>query len=139
MNEWTRQSRIEGAGTTGTSADLNSNIIDFASNGGFEKARAIGFQSVSNASTLLKFQVGTASGALSDTTGDVPGLTKTLYMEVDRPIQRFGRFVFKGATTTGAFRSLITEAYGARVQPTTQPASTTGGYFQSPGTGTATG
>ena len=141
---WEARSQISGVGTTGTSAALNGDIIDFASNGGFHSAMGIGVQSASvtigtGPGPLLLFQEGTASGSLSDATGDVLGAKTTLYLNVDHPPKRFGRFVFRNGTATGAFRTLVTQVYEARKVPTTHPASTTGTAIYTPGTGTATG
>jgi len=137
--EWSRRGSLSGVGTTGTSVVLNGDIIDMASNGGFESVRFIGHQSASQADAALVMQQGTASGSLSDATGDVPGTLTTLYLDVYRPTMRFVRGAFRPGSATCAFRSLITEAYGARSQPTSHPASTTGLRVYSPGTGTATG
>lgn len=140
-----RRSQISAVGTTGTSAALNGDIIDMASGGGFESVAFIGYQSASAtvaASTTgprLVVQVGTASGSLSDATGQVVGNKTALYYDLDRPKYRFVRGIFRSGSATCAYRSLVTIAYGARSQPTTQPASTTGGVFYSQGTGTATG
>ena len=123
-------------GTTGTSADLNGEIIDLAD---FEGILAIAHLSATNASVHLKIQTGTASGAMSDTTGEVPGTLTTLYLDQYRPGKRYARAVLKGATTTGSFRSLVTIPYGARSLPTTNDASTTGLITYTPGSGTATG
>lgn len=136
---------LSAVGTTGTSAALNGDIIDFASNGGWESALGIGHQSASlangtaTAGPLLKFQMGTASDSLSDATGEVMGTKTNLYLDVYRPIKRFGRFVFQAGTATCAFRSLQTVVYGPRKAPTTHPASSTGARLSSPGSGTATG
>ena len=137
--ELSRRGSFSGVGTTGTSAALNGDIIDMASNGGFESILFIGHQSVSQADAALVMQQGTASGSLSDATGDVPGLLTTLYLDAYRPTQRFVRGVFRPGSATCAFRSLITIPYGARSLPTTHPASSTGLRVYSPGTGTATG
>src|SRR5687767_6115351 len=105
---------LSAVGTTGTSAALNGDIIDFASNGGFESALGIGFQSASlangtaTAGPFLKYQMGTASDSLSDATGDVRGTKTNLYLDVYRPAARFGRFVFMPGTATCAFRALET-------------------------------
>lgn len=137
MPELSKMVHISGVGTTGTSADLNGDIIDMASNGGWESIMAVGFQSASQEDSLVKFQSGTASGSLADTTGEAAGKT-TLYLDQFRPRHRFVRAVFEAGSATIAFRSLHTFVYGARVQPTTQPASTTGGYVQTAAVGSAT-
>lgn len=141
--EWSRRGSISAVGTTGTSVALSGDIIDMASNGGFESVLFIGHQSASANATAtgsyLCMQMGTASGSLSDATGDVRGTKTTLYYDVHKPTQRFVRGVFRAASATIAFRSLVTIPYGARSQPTSHPASSTGARFYSPGSGTATG
>ena len=128
--------QIYGYGTTGTSGAINSDVFDMT---GFEAITILGFTAATNASAWLKLQMGTASGSLSDATGDVPATKKTLYLEVNRPTQQFMKATFKGATTTGAYRTMMVLLHGARNRPVTQPASTTGLRVYSPGTGTATG
>jgi len=137
--EWSKRAMISAVGTTGTSAALNGDIIDFASNGGYESALGIAVQSASQADAQLIFQSGTASDSLTDTTGNVLGSKTTLYLDVFKPPHRFGRFVLEPGSATIAYETLQTFAYGARKQPTTQPASTTGQSVYSPGTGTASG
>lgn len=128
-------------GTTGTGSALNGNIVDMASNGGFESVLFIGHQAASgSASNLgLKMQVGSASGSLSDATGDVPGTLTTLYLDVHKPAHRFVRGVMAAGSATVSYRTLTTIPYGARTLPTSHPASTTGARMYSPGSGTATG
>lgn len=123
-------------GTTGTSADLNGQILDM---NGFEGLLAIAHLSATNASVWLKIQTGTATDAMSDTTGEVAGTVDTLYLDHYRPNKRFVRAVIKGATTTGSYRTLTQIQYGARYLPTTNDASATGLIVYTPGSGTATG
>lgn len=130
---------ISMVGTTGTSAALNSDIIDMASNGGFENVMFIAHQSASQADAQLIAQVGTASDSLSDATGNVLGTKSTLYLDMKRPIHRFVRGVLEAGSATIAYETLTAIAYGARKLPTTQPASTTGLAVASPGSGTASG
>ena len=137
MVELSKQVQIYGVGTTGTSGELRGGIIDMASNGGWESIMAVGFQSASQEDALVKFQTGTASGSLADTTGEAAGKT-TLYLDCFRPRHRFVEAVFEAGSATIAFRSLHTFVYGGRKQPATQPASTTGDYVQTPGVGSAT-
>ena len=138
---WSERSAIQTVGTTGTSAALVTDIIDMASNGGFESVLFIGYQAASGSAsnTGLKVQVGTASGSLSDTTGDIPGTKTTLYADVYRPVARFVRASLGAGSATVAYRTLTAMPYGARSLPTTHPASTTGFAVYTPGTGTATG
>ena len=132
--EWSRRGSFSGVGTTGTSAALNGDIIDMASNGGFESVLFVGNQAASQADSLLAVQTGTASDALSDATGDVAGVLTTLYLDVQRPPKRFVRGVFRAGSATIAYRTLVTVPYGARSLPTTHPASSTGIRLYSPGT-----
>lgn len=128
-------------GTTATSGTLSGRIIDLASGeGGFpEGVLAVGHLSASNSTMHLKSRVGTASDSMSDTTGDVPGTLRTLYLDHHRPTKRFLQFQITGATTTGAYKTLDVITYGHRRLPTTYDASATGLRVASPGTGTATG
>lgn len=137
--EWSKRGSISAVGTTGTSAALSGDIIDMASNGGFESVLFIAHQSASQADAQLICQTGTASDALSDTTGNVLGTKATLYLDVYRPNKRFVRGILEAGSATIAFESLVTIPYGARSLPTTQPASTTGQSVYSPGSGTASG
>ena len=139
--EWSRRGQFYGNGTTGTSAALSGDIIDMASNGGFENVLLIGHQSASGSASHrgLNLEVGTASNSLSEATGDVPGNKTTLYLDARKVPYRFVRGVFEAGTATVAYRSLVTIPYGARSMPTTHPASSTGIRVYSPGSGTATG
>lgn len=134
--EISRNAEIYGNGTTGTSANLNGDVLDLLN---AESVLGIGITAATNASSWLKWQEGTASGTVTDTTGYVAGTKTTLYLEVARPKLRYGRFVFKAASTTGAYRTLTTIKHSLKVLPATQPASTTGTRLYSPNTGTATG
>ena len=90
-------------------------------------------------SSKLFVQTGTASGALSDTTGMV-NLTKTgLYLDTVRPVKQFVQGNFKTTASGPDEQQLIAIRYGARSLPVTQPASTTGLIVYSPGSGTASG
>lgn len=131
-----QRSRISVVGTTGTSAALNGDIIDMA---GFESILGIAYQSASQADAQLIFQMGTATDALSDATGLVRGTKTALYLNVDRPLKRYCRFVLEPGSATIAYESLVTIAYGARSLPTSHPVSTTGNALYSPGSGTASG
>jgi hypothetical protein len=138
MDLLSERSRISAEGTTGTSGTLSGEIIDFASNGGAESALGIAWRSASQADAVLCYQAGSASDALSDTTGDVSGKS-CLYLDVYRPHQRYGRFQVRAGSATIAAVSLVTHVYGARKVPTTQPASSTGARITLTVSGTATG
>ncbi len=117
--DWSRRGSFSGVGTTATSAVLNGDIIDMAGNGGFESVLFIGNQAASQADSVLAMQQGTASGALSDATGDVAGTLTTLYLDVFKPTMRFVRGIFRAGSATIAYRTLVTIPYGARSQATT--------------------
>jgi hypothetical protein len=136
---WYERSMISAVGTTGTSAALNGDIIDLASNGGWNSLMGIAQLSASAADAQLIFQCGSASDSLSDTTGNVLGTKTTLCLDVLRPVHRFGRFVLEAGSATVAYETLATIVYNARKLPSSQPASTTGLSLSSPGTGTASG
>jgi len=129
-----------GASTTG---DLTGPIVDLASagaGGGYfaEGVLLVAVAGTTNATSLLKSQTGTASDAMSDTTGDQPRSLLTTYLDHYRPTKRFFRGVLTAGGTTG-WRSLLTIPYGSREQPMTYDASATGIRVVSPGSGTATG
>ena len=138
-SQWSLRSRIEVTVATGTTGNLNGDIIDMASNGGFESLLVVAGASVTSTAQHLKLQVGTASDSLSDATGDIQHTVQGLYLDVYRPILRFARGVFTASGASSPGRAIVSIAYGARSQPTTQPAGTTGIRLYSPGTGTATG
>ena len=126
-----------------TTGELAGPIIDLSSAaaGGGQYPEGVLFTAVlsaTNSTTVLKTQTGTASDAMSDTTGDVPATLGTLYFDHHRPLKRFIRGVLTAGGATG-FRVLNTITYGHRVTPTTYNASATGLRVFSPGSGTATG
>lgn len=128
-----------------TTGDLTGPTFDLSSagaGGGYGAGGMLGIVvgGATNTTSILKYQAGTASDALSDTTGDVPLTLQTLYLDVHQPIKRFGRFVLTaGGATGGGGRSLVTIPYGLRNRPPTYDASATGLRVYSPGSGTATG
>jgi hypothetical protein len=83
-------------------------------------------------------EMGTATDAMSDATGDVLLSQTGLYLDVYRPAKRYVRGV-SISTASGKSRVLTTIQYNPRVTPTTHNASTTGLRLYSPGSGTATG
>lgn len=120
---------------------LQSSVFDMT---GFEGAIALSGRGTTAAESSggLSALTGTASasGGLSQTTGIV-NLTKTgIYMEQYRPGKQFLQFSFL-VTGTGQVdvQEITVIRYGARAVPTTQPASTTGTIYYTPGSGTATG
>ena len=129
-----------GASTTG---DLTGPIIDLASaaaGGGYyaEGVLLVAVAGTTNATSLLKSQTGTASDAMSDTTGDQIRTLLTTYLDHHRPSKRYFRGVLTAGGATG-WRSLTTIPYGLREKPPTYDASATGIRVSSPGSGTATG
>lgn len=136
---WVERGAIYGTGSSLSSAAVNGDIIDFASNGGFNSVLGIARLSASAADAQLIFQCGSASDSLSDATGNVMGTKTTLYMDVLRPVHRFGRFAVEAGSATMSWIDVVTIPYNARKLPTTHPASTTGLAVYSPGTGTASG
>jgi hypothetical protein len=136
---WSERSSISAVGTTGTSGALSGDIIDMASNGGFNSVMFVAYQSASQADAQLIVQMGSASDSLSDATGNVLGTKTTLYYDLHRPVHRFVRGILEPGSATIAFEALVTIPYNARKLPTTQPASTTGLAVYSPGSGTASG
>lgn len=138
--EWSRRAEISAVNTTGTSAALNGDIIDMSK---YESVLFMGHRSATEADDAscakLVVQAGTATGSLSDTTGDVAFSKSLVYIDYQRGARQFVRGVIRPGSATVAHTELITMAYGARSLPTTQPASTTGLRLYSPGTGTATG
>ena len=133
----TDAAQMSAVGTTLTSAALNGDIIDMAN---FENIAVFGVQAATNGTAWVKLQTGTATDAMSDTTGDVGDKTG-LFIEQHRPNKRYARGVFKAGTTTSAYRTLYTMVYGGRAAPATAQdnASTTGLRVYTPGSGTATG
>ena len=140
FNELSRMSNITQTGTTATSAALSGNIVDMSN---YESVMFIGTAAASNASAWVKMQMGTATDAMSDATGEAfegAGSKTNMYLDVQRPTKRYVRGVFKGASTTVLYRTMQTIQYNAKVQPTTHSdTSTTGTRLYSPGSGTATG
>lgn len=138
--EWSRKAFITGQAASGGAGNVaKTRVIDMA---GFESVMFLAVASATNASNRLAFRSGTASasGGLSDATGDVEHVTTgAMYLDVFRPTKRYvqGRYSASGATSPHV--GIIGIAYGARSVPTTQPAETTGTRLYSPGSGTASG
>lgn len=134
---------LGGAGVS-TTAAVNGPTIDLASaaaGGGYyaEGVLVIGTIGATNSTVLLKTQTGTASDAMSDTTGDVPALENTMWLDHHRPQKRFLRGVLTAGGATGAHKAIVTIPYGLREKPPTYDGSSTGLRVFSPGSGTATG
>lgn len=134
----TERASIYGTGSSLTSAAINGDMVDMASNGGFENVLGIARLSASAADAQLICQVGSASDSLSDATGNVMGTKTTLYMDVKRP-PRFIRFAVEAGSATINWTDIVTIPYGARKQATSQPSSTTGQTVPMVVTGTASG
>ena len=124
--------------TSNSTGTLQTTIYDM---NGFEGIMMISGRATTDADTSSKlfWQVGTASGSLSDTTGMV-NITKTgLYFDLVRPIARYVQGNFKTTVSGADEQQIVVLRYGARSVPVTQPASTTGLVVYGPGTGTASG
>jgi len=122
--------------STGTTVAQNGTIVD---TDGFERVIGIGVATVTSTAQWLKWQQGTATAAVSDTTGRVDNTVGCMYLDIDRPTMRYGRFVLTSSGASSPIRGVVTIRYRARNQPTTNDAGTTGLRLNSPGTGTATG
>ncbi len=138
--ELSRNAYITGQSASGGAGNVaKTPVIDMA---GFESVCFIAVATATNTSNRLAMRSGTASasGGLSDTTGDVEHtVTGAMYLDHFRPTKRYvqGRFSASGATSPHV--GLIAIAYGARAVPTTQPVETTGVRIYSAGSGTASG
>ena len=127
---------ITADGATGATTALNGAIVDMD---GFENVLFIAGATVTSTAQWLKMQMGTATDAMSDATGQVDHTQATLYLDVHRPIKRFVRGVFTASGASSPYRSLITVQYGARVKPTTNATTVALDTLYSPASGTATG
>jgi hypothetical protein len=137
--EWSRRSVITGVASSGITGNVKTPVFDTF---GFESIMFLAVASATNASNRLAFRMSTASasGGMSDATGEVSHTTTgVLVLDVRRPTKRYvqGRYSASGATSPAA--GLIGIMYGARSQPTTQPAETKVTRLYSPGSGTASG
>lgn len=135
--EWSREARFYGgvAGTTGAAATVSGPDIDMSIYSG---AYAAAYIEVTSTATTLTALVGTATDAMSETTGVVEGSQGFMFMDIRQPIKRYLKFQLN--TTGGAANSvLMCWAYGARSKPTSNTTAVVGSRFYSPGTGTATG
>ena len=135
--EWSREARFYGftAGTTGAAATVSGPEIDMSI---YTHAYAAAYIEVTSTATTLTCLVGTATDAMSETTGVVEGSQTNMFMEVRQPIKRYLKFQLN--TTGGAANSVLgVWAFGARSKPTSNATTVIGGRFYSPGTGTATG
>lgn len=129
------------AGAAGTSA-INSSVIDFA---GYEGALILIHVGavVSGAVTSVKFQGGATSSPTTDIEGTNQAIADTdddtiKYIDIRRPIHRYGRIVVSRATQNATIGSAIAVLYGSRNRPVTQPSATVAGeVFVSPAAGTA--
>lgn len=129
------------AGAAGTTA-INGSVIDFASAEGALIVVQVGAITAGGVQSI-KFQHGDAAN-LSDA-ADVAGTSQTIaddddgevfYIDIRRPVKRYGRLVISRATQASAF-SAVAILYGLRGCPVTQPAGVTGEKHVSPAAGTA--
>ena len=135
--EWSREARFYGfiAGTTGAAATVSGPEIDMSV---YTRAYAAAYIEVTATGSHLTCLVGSATDAMSDTTGIVEGSQGSLYMDVRQPVKRYLKFRLN--TTGGAANSVLgTWAYGPRTKPTSNTTAVVGSQYYSPGTGTATG
>ena len=137
--EWSRRGLIQGVAASGGAANVKTPVFDMLN---FESIMFLAVASATNSSNRLAFRMSTASatGGMTDATGQVAHtVTGTLVLDVYRPTKRFvqGRYSASGATSPAV--GVIGIQYGARSQPTTQPAATLVTRLYSPGSGTASG
>ncbi len=145
MNQLIKRSKIvplitPTAGAAGTSA-INGSVIDFANYEGALIIISLG-AIVAGAVTSVKFQGGATSSPTTDIEGTAQTIADTqddtvLYMDIRRPVNRYGRIVVSRGTQNATIGSAIAVLYGARDQPVTQPAGVAGEVTVSPAAGTA--
>ena len=124
--------------TTNSTGTLQSTVYDMT---GWEGIVALAGRQTTDADTSSKlfFQTGTASGALSDVTGQQRIALTNIFLEMYRPQKQFVQVNFKTTASGADTQDLKVLLYGKKNIPTTQPASTTGKILYSPGSGTASG
>lgn len=137
--ELSRESAIwfDRASATNATGRMDGTIVDM---NGFESVCFLASYGTTNAGTesYLSMQMGTATDAMSDATGEIRISQTGLYLDVYRPIKRYvrGQLI---STASGKSKVMVTIQYNPRTSPTTHNASTTGLRLYSPGSGTATG
>lgn len=105
---------------------------------GYESVLLLGQLETTNANHQLVLRTGTATDAMSETTGEASGIGPNLYLEVHRPSKRYVQGqVFASAGAINC--QVVTILKGARVQPTTHATTVNGKFLYSPVSGTATG
>lgn len=134
-DQWMREGVIaDWTIATGASAASGA-IVDTL---GYESVLFLGTVETTAATDHLSFEMGTATDAMSEATGDASGIAPNLYLEVYRPAKRYVRAVL--SASAGAKNvQVVTILKGARVQPTTHATTVNGQFLYSPGSGTATG
>ena len=137
--ELSRRGLIQGAASSGITGLVKTPVFDMS---GFESIMFMAVASATNSSNRLAMRMSTASasGGMTDATGQVSHtVTGVLVLDVYRPTKRFvqGRYTASGATSPAV--GIVGVAYGARSEPTTQPAATLVTRLYSPGSGTASG
>ena len=137
--ELSRNSKItfNAASVSNATGRIDGDILDMASEGGFESVMFLAFATATNAGldSVLGMRVGTASDAMSDATGVVRVSKTGLYLDVNQPRKRFVQGQFR-CTVSGDNRAIISIQYNPRSQPSSHPASTTGARTYSPDSGT---
>lgn len=127
------------AGAAGTSA-INSSVIDFAETEGALIIVQTG-PIVSGAVTSFKLQGGDTNSPTTDIAGTAQTIAddddnKVFFIDVKRPVHRYGRIVVSRGTENATV-SAVAVLYGHRDKPITQPAGVSGEVFVSPAAGTA--
>ena len=138
--ELSRNTRISfsPASVSNATGRIDGPILDMD---GWESVAFLAFVTATNAGTdsVLGMRVGTASDAMSDTTGVQRFAAGGIYLDVARPGKRFVQGQMR-CTVSGDCRGLVSIQYNPRSatgQPTTDhPASTTGRRIYTPDTGT---
>jgi len=138
--DWAKAAHFAGAvaGTTGTAGGTVSGPI--MDGNGFESFYAAGYFEATSTASTIKCYVGTATGSLATTPAESSAALGSVWLSVHRPVTAASatqpRYVQFRLCTTGAAANavLMSWAYNARVQPTTNISTANGNSFY----GTAT-
>ena len=122
---------------SGATTPLESSVIDMLQ---WESAIAIGAATSPSTAQGMKLLMSTASasGGMSEATGNASAIYQSMYLEVVRPIKRYIQFQWTASGTSSPARGLTVLLNGGWSLPVTQDATTTGKVLYSPGSGTAT-
>ena len=139
--EWSRRSRINMYGASGTTVALGTTVLDMD---GFESVLFIAHSSVTSTGNDIRVLNGTASttgaGNFSEVflpAGSSGITTGAQFVDVYRPAKRYVQALFE-TTASGTQKGLVAIRYGARALPTTQDVVTRGTQAYSPASGTST-